>query len=104
MDYIYFTDTDVRTISQCDMTITILTERYLQRVIVRTADGKVWASENDGASWKELFPGANVVAVYQNTHHEDRVRIHAHSSLLIRLESDNDVLRHTSLRMVSFTM
>lgn len=36
-------------------------------------DGKVWGSENDGYSWKELFPGKNVIAVYQNPKFEERV-------------------------------
>ncbi|KAI9488126.1 hypothetical protein BDB00DRAFT_849759 [Zychaea mexicana] len=52
LDYVYFTDTD--------------------RVIVRTADGKVWGSENDGYSWSELFPSSNIIAIYQNPHFEDR--------------------------------
>lgn len=48
VDYIYFTDTD--------------------RVIVRTQDGKIWLSDNDGFSWKELFNGQKVTAIYQNPH------------------------------------
>ncbi|KAF7724908.1 vacuolar protein sorting/targeting protein PEP1 [Apophysomyces ossiformis] len=50
VDYIYFTDTD--------------------RVLVRTADGKIWKSDNDGREWFQLFPGTHVIAMYQNPHHE----------------------------------
>ncbi|KAI8067678.1 uncharacterized protein B0P05DRAFT_552523 [Gilbertella persicaria] len=50
VDYIYFTDTD--------------------RVVVRTMDGKVWKSDNDGFSWKELFTGHKIVSIYQNPHFE----------------------------------
>ncbi|KAI8971058.1 hypothetical protein BDB01DRAFT_854995 [Pilobolus umbonatus] len=53
VDYIYFTDTD--------------------RVILRTLDGKIWKSDNDGFSWKELFPNHRVISVYQNPHFEQRV-------------------------------
>jgi hypothetical protein len=52
VDYIYFTDTD--------------------RVIVRTLDGKIWRSDNDGFSWKELFSGHKVISVYQNPHFDQR--------------------------------
>ncbi|KAI8370594.1 uncharacterized protein BYT42DRAFT_617135 [Radiomyces spectabilis] len=52
VDYIYFTDTD--------------------RVFVRTADGEIWRSDNDGRQWKEMFPGTNVIAIYQNPHFEER--------------------------------
>ncbi|KAF1797441.1 hypothetical protein V8B55DRAFT_1516083 [Mucor lusitanicus] len=52
VDYIYFTDTD--------------------RVIVRTQDGKIWRSDNDGYSWKELFSGHKVIAIYQNPHFDQR--------------------------------
>ncbi|KAI7893622.1 uncharacterized protein EV154DRAFT_600677 [Mucor mucedo] len=52
VDYVYFTDTD--------------------RVVVRTQDGKIWRSDNDGFSWKELFPGHKVVAIYQNSHFDQR--------------------------------
>jgi hypothetical protein len=52
VDYIYFTDTD--------------------RVIVRTADGKIWRSDNDGYSWKEQFPDHKVISIYQNPHFNQR--------------------------------
>ncbi|KAI7866898.1 hypothetical protein BDF14DRAFT_1808956 [Spinellus fusiger] len=52
LDYIYFTDTD--------------------RVFVRTNDNKLWRSDNDGYSWKELFPGTKIIAIYQNPHHEEQ--------------------------------
>ncbi|KAI8640138.1 hypothetical protein BD408DRAFT_445362 [Parasitella parasitica] len=52
VDYVYFTDTD--------------------HVIVRTLDGKVWLSDNDGYSWKELFPGHKVISIYQNPHFDQR--------------------------------
>lgn len=52
VDYIYFTDTD--------------------RVVVRTQDGKIWRSDNDGFSWKELFPGHKVISIYQNPHFDQR--------------------------------
>ncbi|KAI9318385.1 hypothetical protein BX666DRAFT_1927417 [Dichotomocladium elegans] len=51
-DYIYYTDTD--------------------RVVVRTVDGRVWGSEDDGFSWKELFPDTNVIAVYQHPKFDER--------------------------------
>ncbi|KAL0080134.1 hypothetical protein F4703DRAFT_1905796 [Phycomyces blakesleeanus] len=51
VDYLFFTDTD--------------------RVFVRTADNKVWKSDNDGYSWKELFPNVPIVAMYQNPHFDD---------------------------------
>ncbi|CAO3618171.1 unnamed protein product [Cunninghamella echinulata] len=50
VDYIYFTDTN--------------------RVFVRTADNKVWRSENDGYEWKQILEGNEVIAMYQNPHHE----------------------------------
>ncbi|KAI8364623.1 hypothetical protein BD560DRAFT_165544 [Blakeslea trispora] len=50
VDYVYFSDTD--------------------RVVVRTMDGKVWKSDNDGFSWKEMFNGQKVISVYQNPHFE----------------------------------
>ncbi|KAI9281076.1 hypothetical protein BY458DRAFT_499521 [Sporodiniella umbellata] len=50
MDYIYFSDTD--------------------RVIVRTMDGKIWLSSNDGFSWKELFPNHRIISMYQNPHYD----------------------------------
>ncbi|KAG0798808.1 hypothetical protein G6F22_003854 [Rhizopus arrhizus] len=52
VDYIYFSDTD--------------------RVIVRTMDGKVWRSDNDGYSWRELFEGHRIISMYQNPHFDQR--------------------------------
>ncbi|KAI8967795.1 hypothetical protein BDF20DRAFT_917392 [Mycotypha africana] len=52
VDYIYFTDTD--------------------RVMIRTFDGKVWLSENDGYSWKELFSGHKIISIYQNPFFDSR--------------------------------
>ncbi|KAG1467598.1 hypothetical protein G6F56_004322 [Rhizopus delemar] len=52
VDYIYFSDTD--------------------HVIVRTMDGKIWRSDNDGYSWKELFPSHRVISMYQNPHFDQR--------------------------------
>ncbi|KAI8342310.1 hypothetical protein BC941DRAFT_138054 [Chlamydoabsidia padenii] len=50
VDYIYFTDTN--------------------RVIVRTADNKVWRSDDDGNQWIQIFDDHQVIAIYQNPHHE----------------------------------
>ncbi|ORZ10539.1 hypothetical protein BCR42DRAFT_469972 [Absidia repens] len=50
VDYIYFTDTN--------------------RVIVRTADNKVWRSDDDGNKWTQIFGDHQVVAMYQNPHHD----------------------------------
>ncbi|RCI00049.1 vacuolar protein sorting/targeting protein PEP1, partial [Rhizopus azygosporus] len=50
VDYIYFTDTD--------------------RVIVRTMDGKVWVSDNDGLSWRDQFPDHKIISMFQNPHSE----------------------------------
>ncbi|KAG0173404.1 vacuolar protein sorting/targeting protein PEP1 [Apophysomyces sp. BC1034] len=52
VDYVYFTDTD--------------------RVFVRTADGKVWRSDNDGHEWHQQFKGSDIIAIYQNPHFEQR--------------------------------
>ncbi|GAA5814583.1 hypothetical protein MFLAVUS_008082 [Mucor flavus] len=52
VDYVYFKDTD--------------------RLVVRTLDGKIWRSDNDGFSWKELFPGHKVISIYQNNHFDQR--------------------------------
>lgn len=50
VDYIYFTDTN--------------------RVIVRTADNKIWRSDDDGHQWIQVFVDHQVIAMYQNPHHE----------------------------------
>ncbi|KAI8333656.1 hypothetical protein BC941DRAFT_473408 [Chlamydoabsidia padenii] len=50
VDYIYFTDTN--------------------RVLVRTADNKIWRSDDDGNQWIQIFVDHQVIALYQNPHHE----------------------------------
>ncbi|ORX42516.1 Oligoxyloglucan reducing end-specific cellobiohydrolase [Hesseltinella vesiculosa] len=50
VDYIYFTDTN--------------------RVFIRTADNKVWRSDDDGDHWLQVFEAHQVVAIYQNPHHD----------------------------------
>lgn len=50
VDYIYFTDTN--------------------RVIVRTADNNIWRSDDDGNKWVQIFADHQVIAMYQNPHHD----------------------------------
>ncbi|KAI8075104.1 hypothetical protein BC940DRAFT_363148 [Gongronella butleri] len=50
VDYIYFTDTN--------------------RVFLRTADNKIWRSDDDGDHWMQVFENHQVIAMYQNPHHD----------------------------------
>lgn len=79
VDYLYFTDTN--------------------RVFVRTADNKVWRSDNDGYEWKQILEGNQIIAMYQNPHHEQNAYFITNTRILFLTEDrgSNIIERTTPL-------